>query len=155
VNFGNQRTNRFGRLSYCQYLSEFSGIIRIIFIFFTNDFLQNSPSTFVYKYSIRSNKVTAIISLKPSITLYHYIVYLKLSFHFRILPAYCAVMAITAHIIPHLGHGPIWPNKSWEEAEICKNYWWANLLFINNFLDIKHQVVQFILFYNNNKMFHL
>lgn len=57
----------------------------------------------------------------------------------RILPAYCAVIAITAYIIPHLGHGPLWPNYSWEEAEICKNYWWANLLFISNFVDIKHQ----------------
>ncbi|XP_022177145.1 uncharacterized protein LOC111038383 [Myzus persicae] len=57
----------------------------------------------------------------------------------RMLPAYCAMMAITAHIVPHLGDGPLWPNKSWEEAEICKNYWWTNLLFISNFVDIKHQ----------------
>ncbi|KAF0697964.1 nose resistant to fluoxetine protein 6-like isoform X1, partial [Aphis craccivora] len=73
----------------------------------------------------------------------------------RILPAYCAVIAITAYIIPHLGYGPLWPSKSWEEAEICKNYWWANLLFISNFVHIKHQVVRFILIYNNNAMFHL
>ncbi|XP_060841889.1 nose resistant to fluoxetine protein 6-like [Rhopalosiphum padi] len=57
----------------------------------------------------------------------------------RLLPAYCVVMAITAHIIPHLGDGPLWPLKSWEEAEICKNYWWTNLLFISNFVDVKYQ----------------
>lgn len=57
----------------------------------------------------------------------------------RRLPAYCAMMAITAHIVPHLGDGPLWPHRSWEEAEICKNYWWTNLLFISNFVDVKHQ----------------
>ncbi|KAL5241660.1 hypothetical protein ACI65C_009070 [Semiaphis heraclei] len=57
----------------------------------------------------------------------------------RMLPAYCAMMAITANIVPHLGDGPLWPHKSWEEAEICKNYWWTNLLFISNFVNIKYQ----------------
>ncbi|KAL4143280.1 hypothetical protein QTP88_005631 [Uroleucon formosanum] len=57
----------------------------------------------------------------------------------RLLPAYFAVMAITAHIIPHLGDGPLWPHKSWEEAEICRNYWWTNTLFISNFVDVKYQ----------------
>eukprot|EP00102_Acyrthosiphon_pisum_P024389 XP_016661599.1 PREDICTED: nose resistant to fluoxetine protein 6-like isoform X2 [Acyrthosiphon pisum] len=55
------------------------------------------------------------------------------------LPAYCAMMAITAHIIPHLGDGPLWPIKSWGEAEICKNYWWTNLLFISNFVEVDQQ----------------
>jgi len=57
----------------------------------------------------------------------------------RLLPAYCVVMTITAHIIPHLGDGPLWPFKSWEEAEICKNYWWTNVLFISNLVDAKYQ----------------
>ncbi|CAI6365150.1 unnamed protein product [Macrosiphum euphorbiae] len=57
----------------------------------------------------------------------------------RLLPAYCVMMAITAHFVPHHGDGPLWPYKSWEEAEICKNYWWTNLLFISNFVDVKYQ----------------
>jgi len=57
----------------------------------------------------------------------------------RILPAYCTIMAITAYIIPHFGDGPLWPLNTWEEADICKNYWWTNLLFISNLLDIKYQ----------------
>ncbi|XP_029344057.1 nose resistant to fluoxetine protein 6-like [Acyrthosiphon pisum] len=56
----------------------------------------------------------------------------------RMLPSYCAMMAITAHIVPHHGDGPLWPKIVWEEAEICKNYWWTNLLFITNFLDTKY-----------------
>ncbi|XP_016662452.1 nose resistant to fluoxetine protein 6 [Acyrthosiphon pisum] len=57
---------------------------------------------------------------------------------FRMLPAYCAMMAITAHIIPHHGDGPLWSKIMWGESEICKNYWWTNLLFITNFLDSKY-----------------
>lgn len=60
--------------------------------------------------------------------------------NFRMLPAYCAMMAITAHIVPHLGDGPLWPQKVWDEAEKCKNYWWTNLLFISNLIDVKYQV---------------
>lgn len=57
----------------------------------------------------------------------------------RILPAYCAMMAITAHIVPHLGDGPLWSYKTWDEAEICKNYWWTNMLFISNLIDSKYE----------------
>ncbi|XP_060865910.1 nose resistant to fluoxetine protein 6-like isoform X2 [Metopolophium dirhodum] len=57
----------------------------------------------------------------------------------RMLPAYCAMMAITANIVPHLGDGPFWPQKTWSEAETCKKYWWTNLLFISNFIDAKYE----------------
>lgn len=50
------------------------------------------------------------------------------------------MMAFTAHILPHLGDGPFWPEKTWHEAEKCQNYWWTNVLFINNFMDAKYQV---------------
>lgn len=60
--------------------------------------------------------------------------------HFRMFPAYCAMMAITANIVPHLGDGPLWPRKTWHEAEMCKKYWWTNLLFISNLLDAKYEV---------------
>lgn len=56
------------------------------------------------------------------------------------LPAYCSMMAITAHILPHLGDGPLWPKMIWEESEICKKYWWINLFFITNFLENKYGV---------------
>jgi len=56
------------------------------------------------------------------------------------LPAYCAMMLITANIVPHLGDGPLWPQKAWSEAETCKKNWWTNLLFISNFIDAKYEV---------------
>lgn len=63
-----------------------------------------------------------------------------LIYDFRMLPAYCAMMAITANIVPHLGDGPLWPQNIWSEAETCKKYWWTNLLFISNFIDAKYEV---------------
>ncbi|VVC41807.1 Nose resistant-to-fluoxetine protein, N-terminal,Acyltransferase 3 [Cinara cedri] len=58
---------------------------------------------------------------------------------FKMLPAYCVIMAVTAYIVPHAGDGPFWPQNIWQEAENCKNYWWTNLLFISNFIDVKNQ----------------
>lgn len=64
------------------------------------------------------------------------------------LPAYCAIMAITANIVPHIGNGPLWNYKIWDEAEKCKNYWWTNILFISNLIDIKYQVRLHIVVFN-------
>ncbi|VVC42233.1 Nose resistant-to-fluoxetine protein, N-terminal,Acyltransferase 3 [Cinara cedri] len=57
----------------------------------------------------------------------------------RLLPAYYVIIAITAYILPELGDGPLWLQKTWIDAEKCKNYWWANVLFISNFIDSRHE----------------
>ncbi|XP_050428678.1 nose resistant to fluoxetine protein 6-like [Adelges cooleyi] len=57
----------------------------------------------------------------------------------RLVPSYGLVMAFTAHVLPHLGNGPLWPLKTWQEAENCQKYWWTNLVFINNYIDAKYQ----------------
>ncbi|VVC41806.1 Nose resistant-to-fluoxetine protein, N-terminal,Acyltransferase 3 [Cinara cedri] len=59
--------------------------------------------------------------------------------YLRILPSYVAVMLLTAFVIPHLGDGPFWASRIWPEAENCKNYWWANLLAVSNFIKVKNQ----------------
>ncbi|XP_050533851.1 nose resistant to fluoxetine protein 6-like isoform X2 [Daktulosphaira vitifoliae] len=57
----------------------------------------------------------------------------------RMLPGYIVVMAFTAQLLPHFGNGPFWQQKTWNEANLCKDYWWTNILFINNFIDVKYQ----------------
>uniref|UniRef100_A0A2S2QKZ1 Nose resistant to fluoxetine protein 6 n=1 Tax=Sipha flava TaxID=143950 RepID=A0A2S2QKZ1_9HEMI len=57
----------------------------------------------------------------------------------KVLPAYCAIMLITTNIVPYLGDGPLWAKSTGTEAEICKNYWWTNVLFISNYFDAKYQ----------------
>jgi len=47
---------------------------------------------------------------------------------------------MTAFIVPHLGNGPFWASRIWPEADNCKNYWWANLLAVSNFIPVENQV---------------
>lgn len=51
----------------------------------------------------------------------------------RILPLYTMCVGFWMFVAPHLGSGPFW--YQWENfLEPCRNYWWTNLLFLNNFL---------------------
>ncbi|XP_050442482.1 nose resistant to fluoxetine protein 6-like [Adelges cooleyi] len=66
----------------------------------------------------------------PQVIIYKYL---------RTLPSYIMVMLLTAFVIPHIGDGPFWAYKMWPEAEKCKNYWWANLLAVSNFIPVENQ----------------
>ena len=51
----------------------------------------------------------------------------------RILPLYVFCLGLWMFIAPHLGSGPFW--YQWENfLEPCRDSWWTNLLFVNNFL---------------------
>ncbi|XP_050429658.1 nose resistant to fluoxetine protein 6-like [Adelges cooleyi] len=65
---------------------------------------------------------------------------LPLAYRFaKLVPSYGLMMAFTGHVLPHLGNGPFWPSKTWDEVHNCQNYWWTNLVFINNYIDVKNQ----------------
>ncbi|GIY23137.1 nose resistant to fluoxetine protein 6 [Caerostris darwini] len=51
----------------------------------------------------------------------------------RILPTYTMVISAT-FILPHLGSGPFWNETVDPVVDSCKQNWWTNLLFINNFI---------------------
>ncbi|CAH1712124.1 unnamed protein product [Aphis gossypii] len=59
--------------------------------------------------------------------------------YMRILPAYGAMMLLTAFYIPYMFNGPLWASKMWPEAEKCKKFWWTNVLAISNFVDVDDQ----------------
>jgi len=51
----------------------------------------------------------------------------------RILPLYVITLGFYTQIAPHLGEGPFW--YQWLGLlKPCHDYWWSNLLFINNFV---------------------
>jgi len=53
----------------------------------------------------------------------------------RFWPTYLCVIAV-AIVIPLFGDGPMWPEMvSRRLGQSCRQYWWANLLMINNFFD--------------------
>lgn len=59
----------------------------------------------------------------------------------RLLPAALTVLLADAAIYQYLSFGPLWDReKSFLNGNNCKNYWWANLLFINNFFNTDYQV---------------
>lgn len=49
----------------------------------------------------------------------------------RLTPAYMFVILFYANLTPFLGEGPLWYGSQKETP--CHDYWWTNLLYINNF----------------------
>lgn len=56
---------------------------------------------------------------------------------FRIAPPLGALILFCTYILPHLGSGPQWNLVVTHHADICKTYWWRNLLFIHNYFGFK------------------
>jgi hypothetical protein len=49
------------------------------------------------------------------------------------------IIMFSAVLTKYLGNGPFFPNEGFEKDE-CKNTWWTNLLFVNNFLELEDGV---------------
>jgi hypothetical protein len=59
----------------------------------------------------------------------------------RLTPTYLFVMTFSALITKYLGSGPFFPLNGFENEDNCKNYWWMNVLYINNFLKPEKMVI--------------
>ena len=51
----------------------------------------------------------------------------------RILPLYFFCLMLYMHVVGSLGSGPLWHQATLPVID-CYDYWWSNLLFINNFV---------------------
>ncbi|KAF5287571.1 hypothetical protein FQA39_LY15900 [Lamprigera yunnana] len=56
---------------------------------------------------------------------------------FRIVPTLGALILFCTLVLPLLNNGPNWNLVVTHHAEICKKYWWRNLLFIHNYFGFK------------------
>ncbi|GLV41432.1 drop dead [Carabus blaptoides fortunei] len=56
----------------------------------------------------------------------------------RLVPTLGALILFCTFILPWLGSGPQWPLVIDHHAEICKETWWRNLLFIHNYYGFKN-----------------
>ena len=54
----------------------------------------------------------------------------------RVVPVYFYIFIFFVFIFPYTGTGPAWPIQEYLTKSSCDNYWYSNLLFINNFLPI-------------------
>jgi hypothetical protein len=52
----------------------------------------------------------------------------------RITPVYMFCLLFMWSMTPYLGNGPLWFNVTEAFYEDCHKYWYANLLYLNNFL---------------------
>lgn len=68
-------------------------------------------------------------------------------FHdFRLIPLYAFAIYFTATLLPNTGTGPFWKPIMEGEATYCKENWWANMLMINNYVNIERMVILLKLF---------
>jgi hypothetical protein len=52
-------------------------------------------------------------------------------FLYSLTPTYTVALLIYWKLMPYIGDGPLWANVS--DNTNCDDYWWTNLLYINNF----------------------
>lgn len=50
----------------------------------------------------------------------------------RYLPLIAITEIFALYIVPLLGAGPVWNNYEELVMKPCKEYWWTNLLYVNN-----------------------
>ena len=53
---------------------------------------------------------------------------------------YMLVLGTHVSLFVYWGSGPVWPSKQGIEP-FCKDSWWTNLLYINNLVKTKEQVL--------------
>lgn len=58
---------------------------------------------------------------------------------YRLTPPYMLIIMVYIPLFPYLGSGPMWA-KDGTELNYCKDSWWYNLLYINNFRTVGEQV---------------
>ncbi|CAH2089103.1 unnamed protein product [Euphydryas editha] len=52
----------------------------------------------------------------------------------RLTPPYALIIATISTWMRHIGDGPLWPMVVTSEANICRQYWWANIFYFNNYI---------------------
>lgn len=53
--------------------------------------------------------------------------------YLRLTPSYALVMVFYATAMESVGSGPLWKATTVPEAAACRRWWWANLLYVNNY----------------------
>ncbi|CAH1112393.1 unnamed protein product [Psylliodes chrysocephalus] len=58
--------------------------------------------------------------------------------YIRLTPVYAFVIFYYATIFNHTGAGPLWKLVAGGDWNDCRENWWANLLYINNYYNVDH-----------------
>ncbi|XP_028028597.1 nose resistant to fluoxetine protein 6-like [Bombyx mandarina] len=55
--------------------------------------------------------------------------------YIRVTPAYAVIILFYMTWFPKIGEGPLWDDRLLLERERCMESWWANILYINNYVN--------------------
>ncbi|KAI4472344.1 hypothetical protein M0802_016918 [Mischocyttarus mexicanus] len=58
----------------------------------------------------------------------------------RLVPTLGALILFCTYVMPYLGSGPQWNLVVTQHANICKQNWWKNFLFIHNYFGFENMV---------------
>ncbi|XP_065086708.1 nose resistant to fluoxetine protein 6-like [Ochlerotatus camptorhynchus] len=62
--------------------------------------------------------------------------------YMRLVPLYLFMILLDATWLFKLQDGPLWKRVSETERTFCRNNWWANLLFVNNYFTVDEPCLQ-------------
>ncbi|KAJ8964553.1 hypothetical protein NQ314_004852 [Rhamnusium bicolor] len=65
-------------------------------------------------------------------------IFLYIHRYIRMTSTYCIILAFYCTLFVKLGNGPLWHERVGLEREKCREAWWTNMLYINNYVDTKH-----------------
>jgi peptidoglycan/LPS O-acetylase OafA/YrhL len=74
----------------------------------------------------------------------------------RIVPIYLLIIG-SAMLIPHLAEGPLWrtADGSYMDIENCRQNWWSNALFLNNFVTLNNPCMPWTWYLANDMQFYV
>ena len=55
---------------------------------------------------------------------------------FRLTPVYALILMVSIGVFPYLKEGPFQNKLGMESETTCRDYWYFNLLYVNNFVDM-------------------
>lgn len=92
--------------------------------------LKHFWTAIIYRYL----RWTKNISFKLNEKMY------KINRFSRLTPAYLFIILFHSTWLVRLQNGPLWPHVTETERTYCRNNWWANVFYINNFFTITEPV---------------
>ncbi|XP_013776461.1 O-acyltransferase like protein-like [Limulus polyphemus] len=81
-------------------------------------------------------------------------VYFYVHRFWRLTPTLMLLLAFDAVLWKHLGSGPYWPEEGTEGTK-CSNYWWRNLLYINNMWNQTYMCMPWTWYLANDMQFYI
>ncbi|XP_035739061.1 nose resistant to fluoxetine protein 6-like isoform X2 [Vespa mandarinia] len=122
--FYNPYTNRTGM---SEYLGEPWTVVGRAASLYTDPFIMLSGLLTAYSFLGRIKK-TGHLDIKNE----------YLSRFLRLVPTLGALILFCTYILPYLGSGPQWNLVIIQHANICKQTWWRNFLFIHNYFGFEN-----------------